>query len=916
SSSTGLTGKQAAARFEQQGPNEISTADGVHPFKIFLNQFRDFIVYILLFAVVFSALLQEWADTVIIAIILIANAVIGFFQEYSAEKSLESLKQMHALKSRVRRDGSEQEIEAKQLVPGDVILLQSGDRVPADARLLQTTRLAIEESTLTGESLAVEKDVDAVANDATLGDRICMVYSSTTVTRGRGEAVVTATGRDTEIGRIATLVSETESGMTPLQKKLDRFGKRLGQVIIAICLFVFAALFVRDYSSNGLSLEVMLTFALIAVSLAVAAVPTALPTVVTVALSLGVKRLLHRNALVRRLSSVETLGSCDVICTDKTGTLTANQMTVRKVWTPDGEAEISGTGYEPEGTVRMSSGQTGDRVFRAGLACNNAELDQSDGHTIIKGEPTEGALLVSARKAGVTFNGKRLDELPFDTVRKRMSVLVEEDGQRRLYAKGAADVLIEHCTHIWINGSKQPLTDEHRRNIQNQTHNHADQALRVLAFAMKDLEPEEEFKEAGLTFLGLQSMLDPPREEVPEAIRNARKAGIRVIMITGDHVDTARAIGKMIGITGETLTGREVERLSDAELEKALEHVSGADQSDSRVNANAEISTSTGAGSDNQSDSNSGADAATDDIGNKRGVTIFARVASEHKYRIIQALQRLGHTVAMTGDGVNDAPALHTADIGVAVGSGTDVAREASDFVLLNDSFANITGAIEEGRGIYENIQKSIMLLLSGNFGEVLIIFLAVILGLNLPLTAVMLLWINLITDGAPALAFSVDPYGQHIMRRRPIPQNSPILPVDSLALLGFLGLIGSSIALALFSRHGGDAQNDSALHHTAQTMVFNFVVLYEIFLVYIIRYEYRVSLRANAWMWAAVTFSFVLQGVIMYTPLSVYFEVQPLQPHHLLELAIGCALLPAAYFMWRVSRQAYYKFAGKELSM
>ncbi|MCB1325336.1 MAG: cation-translocating P-type ATPase [Spirochaetales bacterium] len=860
SSPRGLKSDEAQRRLRAEGPNEIPAAQGPGIVSIFINQFRNFIVYILLFAVFFSALIGEYADTVIILIILLANAIIGFFQEYSAEKSLESLRQMNALRTRVWRDGEIVEIPARELVVGDVIALSPGDRVPADGRLLDVTRLAIEESALTGESVPVDKQSAPLKGEDSvpLGDQLCMVFSSSTVTRGRGLALVTATGTQTEIGKIATLVAGAEDEMTPLQVKLDRFGRQLGQVIIGICVFVFAALLFRDYLRLGFSVDLMLEFALVAVSLAVAAVPTALPTVVTVALSIGVKRLLHKKALVRRLSSVETLGSCDVICTDKTGTITANQMTVVRAWSPDGEAKLGGEGYDPTGPVE---GDPGVWLFRAGQVCNNARLHQDDADRwVVRGEPTEGALLVSARKAGIEYEVERLDELPFDTARKRMSVLVRDRDGARIFAKGAVDVLLQHCDRIFENGEARPLTEQDRNHIEEQMHSHAGEALRVLGFAMREA-PDEKLTEGGLVFLGLQSMLDPPRAAVPGAIESARRAGIRVIMITGDHADTARAVGEMVGIAGTALTGQEVATMSDAELEGAL----------------------------------------------KGGASIFARVASEHKYRIVQALQRLGHTVAMTGDGINDAPALKVADIGVAVGSGTEVAREASDFVLLGDSFANITDAIEEGRGIYENIQKSIMLLLSGNFGEVLIIFLAVIAGLNLPLTAVMLLWINLVTDGAPALAFSVDPYGKQIMRRKPTPRETPVLPKNLLWLLGYLGFTGSVIALGLFYFFGGASEEGVRLE-TAQTMVFNFVVLYEICLVYIIRAEYRVGLLANRWMWFAVVLSLLLQVMIMYTDLSIYFEVQALEVEHLLTLGASVLILPLAYVLWRLGQ----RLAGK----
>jgi Ca2+-transporting ATPase len=832
----GLDAEEASNRLKIHGFNELKTAPPVRPLTIFLSQFKNFIIYILLFAVFFSLLIGEYVDTAIILAILIANALIGFYQELSAHRSLEALKKLSTLQATVIRGGKKRTIDARLLVPGDLIYLEAGDKVPADARLLEAVHLKVEESALTGESVPADKNPDPIPGQVPLGDRHNMLFSSTSVATGHALALVTATGMATELGRIAGLIQDAKEEMTPLQRRLDRFGKKLGYVIIAICLIIFILSMTKEYLTGALSWESLTAFAFIAISLAVAAVPTALPAVVTIALSIGVKRLLQKKALVRNLSSVETLGSCDVICTDKTGTLTENQMTVRYAWTLDGEATLSGTGYEPRGEV---AGEVAPLLFRCGLLCNNANLFEEDGGWKISGDPTEGALLTSAAKAGITAAAGRLDEIPFDSERKMMTVLVAEGENAVVYTKGALDSVLNSCTRGLKNGQEVELTGELRTEIERQNALYSSQALRVLAFAVK--RTARVLQEEGLTFVGLQAMIDPPRPDVIDAIRKTRRAGIRVIMITGDYGRTAQAIGQEIGIEGGLLSGEDVERMSEEELANAV----------------------------------------------KGNVNIFSRVAPVHKQRIVDALQKMGCTVAMTGDGVNDAPALKKADIGVAVGSGTEVAKEASDFVLLDDSFTHIVNAIEEGRGIYDNIQKSIMLLLSGNLGEVLIIFLAVIFGLNLPLTAILLLWINMVTDGAPALAYSVDPYGRDIMERPPKPRNEGILPLPRLILLLVLGSLGTAIALVLFHYFGGASASSEELMR-AQTMVFNFVVLYEVILTFVIRVDYHVPFFANPWIWGAALLCLVSQALLMYTPLAVLFKIVPMNLHEIGALAAG----------------------------
>jgi Ca2+-transporting ATPase len=861
-SRAGLSASEAALRLGRDGANRLDTAAPINPLLIFLNQFKSFIIYVLLFAVFFSLLIGEWVDSGIILLILLVNALIGFIQELSAHRSLEALKKLVSLTATVLRDTNWQKVDAQELVVGDLIRIEAGDKIPADARLLETVRLKVDEAMLTGESVPADKHPATISAEVQPGERRNMLFAATAAVTGNGLAVVTATAMNTEIGGISRLIATAKEEMTPLQKRLDRFGKKLGYGIIGICLTIFTVSLAKAWLAGTITLQTFIGFAFVSISLAVAAIPEGLPAIVTISLSIGVKRLLARKALVRRLAAVETLGSCDIICTDKTGTLTENQMTVRQGWTPDGEANLAGLGYAPTGAI---SAPLEPLLFKAGLLCNNATLGEKEGSWRITGDPTEAALLTSAAKAGVQAQGERLDELPFDSERKLMSVLVAAEGGLIMYTKGAPGELLARCTKARLAGVEVELSEELRARIGRQNDLYAAGALRVLALAYRPLAAAEDFAEAGLIFVGLQAMLDPPRPDVIAAIERTRRAGIRVIMITGDYQETARAIGAEVGISGGLCTGVELDALSDAQL---IERLGG--------------------------DTN-----------------IFSRVVPEHKLRIVAALQGMGHTVAMTGDGVNDAPALKKADIGVAVGSGTEVAKEAADFVLLDDSFTHIVNAIEEGRGIYDNIQKSIMLLLSGNLGEVLIIFLAVLFGLNLPLTAIMLLWINMVTDGAPALAFSVDPYGGEIMDRPPKPKGEEILPAGKLAIIGVLGVVGALIGLAIFTVYGGRSTDPVALSH-GQTMVFNFVVIYEVILVFVIRQGYRVPFFTNPWVWGSVALSFLLQALIIYTPLAGVFKVMPLRGLEILVLFSGGLLLWAAagiYYLvlrqWQKPRSA-----------
>ena len=850
----GLSPKEVDKRRRLYGFNRIQHQPPVSAWRVLLHQFTSFIIYLLLFAVLFSFVLKEYTDALVILAILIMNGLIGFIQELKANRSLEALRKMTTITATVIRENKRRRIDGEQLVPGDIVCLESGDKVPADGRLLNATQLEVEESILTGESLAVSKIIAPLPGDLPLADRRNMVFSASSIVSGRGMAVITAIGMGTEVGRISKMIASAKQEQTPLERRLDIFGRKLGVVISGICLLVFCLLLGRSVADGQhLDMKVFIDFSFIVISLAVAAVPTALPAVVTIALSIGTKRLLLKKILVRRLTSVETLGSCDVICSDKTGTLTINRMTVEKGWTMDGEIDL----VHP--LERESFSSTERLLFTIGATCNNAESSGLSSRSERSGTPTECALLASAETIGVVSDWERLSELPFDAKRKCMSVLVRTKNGIFVHTKGAPDHLLQKCSYFQqTDGSKVTLSAKERGVIITAINDFASQSMRIMAFAYREAESNDTLHETGLVFVGLQAMIDPPRRDVSVSIERARAACIRPIMITGDHKETAKSIGEQVGITGSVLTGRELDEMDDDMLLTAVQ---------------------------------------TTDI--------FARVIPHHKLRIVKALQESGHVVAMTGDGVNDAPALKKADIGIAVGSGTDVAKEAADFVVLNDSFANIVDAVEEGRGIYDNIQKSIMLLLSGNLMELLLVFLAVLLGWNLPLTALLLLWINLVTDGAPALAYTVDPYSKDIMRRPPIEKQAPILSGYHLRLLFFLGIAGALIGLFCFEVTGGASVDKGALAR-ARTVAFTYVVLFEMLLVFVIRNSYRVRLFTNPWLWSSVVLSLLLQGGILYTPLHRLFGVVPLTVEELFLLGLSavvfgcCCYIPLSWGWWK----------------
>jgi P-type Ca2+ transporter type 2C len=821
-SKKGLSSHQAEVRLHKYGLNEIKSTHRINPIKIFLQQFTSPLVWILIVALLISIFLKEVPDSIVIGMIVVLNAILGFYQEFRAEKSIEALQRMASPKARVLRDGKDFKIDSKKVVPGDVIII---DKVPADARLVEIHNLQTEEGPLTGESLPVTKNLDVLNQKTPLADRKNMLYSSTTITKGRGEAVVVATGMSTQVGKIAQNIQESDPKVTPLQKKLRELGKYLtiGVVIIAILIFFTGIM-------SGQPASVMI---LTAIALAVAAIPEGLPAVITISLALGVQRMVKKNALVRKLPSVETLGSVNVICTDKTGTLTHNQMTVKKIFANGLVYSLSGAGYEGKGKITTEGKEANldnlTTLLKTGALCNDAKFEAKNK---VLGDPTEAALIIASTKAGLDLpklntTQTRIDEIPFSSERKMMTTLHKgNQGLATSYTKGSPEIILDNCNKILINGKVQRLDRINKREILKHNELFASQALRVLACSYKENTTLKD-AESDMVFLGLQAMIDPPRLEVKDSIKVCNKAGIRVIMITGDQIATAKAIATELGITGRAITGQELDK----------------------INLNEQI----------------------------KDINIFARVNPEHKLHIVKVLKKKGFIVAMTGDGVNDAPALKKADIGVSMGiTGTDVAKEASDMILTDDNFTSIVSAVEEGRGIFDNIRKFVNYLLSSNLGEIAVILFASIYGsfvggAVLPLTAIQILWVNLITDGLPATALSLDPHSPGIMTKQPRPPKESILSRQvtvSVILLG--GLIGvlSFILYLLYAKAGT---------MKVQTMVFTSLVVFEFVRLQCIRSEYGLGILSNKPLIWALLGSLILHLGVLYTPMNVWFKVTPL---------------------------------------
>jgi P-type Ca2+ transporter type 2C len=745
SASSGLSDTDAAERFARFGPNQLREKKGRSPLGQFLDQFKDFIIWVLIGAALVSGFLKEWVDALAIIAIVILNAVLGFIQEYRAEKSLAALKRLSSPSSKVVRDGDYRVVPSSAIVPGDLVELEAGDNVPADSRIVwHTSNFSVQEASLTGESTPVLKTASCLAErDVPLADRGNMVYMGTSVASGKARAIVTGTGMSTELGKIAEMIQEIGHEVTPLQKKLEEFGRW----IVYLCFGLVALVFLLEWIRGGKIIDIFLT----AVSLAVAAIPEGLPAVVTIALALGVQRMVKRHALIRKLPSVETLGCATVICSDKTGTLTRNEMTVQAVYADGRLFRVTGIGYVPQGHFLGPDGPIDPAAYpglmkalECGVLCNSARLvPKDDGTYGIVGDPTEASLLTTAAKAGLLKEIEEkgfplVDELPFDSERKKMSIIRQDGSRFAVYVKGAPDMLLGDCAMLEEGGSARPMTEADRARILQANDGLADQAMRVLAFAARTLDALPEALEAGtvekdLVFLGLMAMIDPPREEVKAAVAECKGAGIRTVMITGDHRNTAVAIGRELGFLAEdsiSLTGEDLDRWTDEELGRDI-----------------------------------------------RRIPVYARVSPEHKLRIVRAWRSRGDVVAMTGDGVNDAPAVKEADIGVAMGiTGTDVTKEVSDMVVTDDNFASIVAAVEEGRGIYDNIKKFVHYLLSCNTGEILTMFIASLVGLPVPLLPIQILWVNLVTDGLPALALGVDPVDPGIMNKPPRDPAEPVV--------------------------------------------------------------------------------------------------------------------------------------------
>ncbi|MEQ2129894.1 calcium-translocating P-type ATPase, SERCA-type [Caldanaerobacter subterraneus KAk] len=840
----GLTSQEAQKRLLKYGPNVLEEGRRVSPIQIFLNQFQDFMVMVLLAATLISALMGELADALTITVIVILNAILGFVQEYKTEKSLEALKKLAAPSAKVLRDGEEKEVEASQIVIDDVILLGAGDKVPADALLIEAHNLEVDESILTGESVPVHKEAPLNLNRTAVESRN-MVYMGTVVTKGKGKAVVTATGMQTEMGKIAGMMKEIEGEETPLQKRLNKLGK----VLVVLALFICGAVTVMGIIRG----EPIYYMFLSGVSLAVAAIPEGLPAVVTISLAIGVQRMLKRNALIRKLPAVETLGCTNVICTDKTGTLTENKMTVTKVFCDEEVFDVRGKENEELIKKKNISRSALRKMLEIGALCNNVKVKKESikiGREVLEedkyiGDPTEAAIFSFSLKSGISQDFlnkiKRIEEIPFDSERKRMTVIVEIDGEKYAYTKGAPDVILELCSFKYVNGKEVPLTPFDKKRALDVNESFGKEALRVLAFAYKKLPPKSpiiaEFVERDLVFVGLEGMIDPPRKEAYDAVLKCKMAGIKPVMITGDHKVTATAIAKELNILVEgekVITGKDLDEMTDKELEKTCTNVS-----------------------------------------------VYARVTPKHKYRIVRALKNRGFTVAMTGDGVNDAPALKEADIGIAMGKGgTEVAKEASSMILLDDNFATIVAAVEEGRIIYDNIRKFIRFLLSCNFGEVLTMFFAAIMSLKLPLVPIQILMVNLVTDGLPALALGLDPPEKDIMRMKPRDANESVFSRGLGLRIFIVGvLIGiSTIGAYVFALGYAGLEK-------ARTIAFATLVTVEMIHAFECRSErhliFELGFFTNPYLVLAVLSSFLIfLSTVYIKPLGVIFKTVPLDAY------------------------------------
>lgn len=871
----GLSDNEARTRLDHYGMNELTSEKSKPAWRKFLAEFKDILVILLLIATAISAGLWVYEresnlpyEAIAIFTVVMLNAIMGYVQEARAEEAVAALGRMSAAQAKIIRDGTRRSLAATQLVPGDIILIEEGDSIPADARLIQTTALQTAEAALTGESLPITKQTRTIAEAVPLGDRDNMVFSGTVVTYGHGRAVVTATGMRTQMGLIAGMLKEAPAETTPLQRELARVGRLLGLIVVIIAIVMIATIvFVEHVSRFAAFFDVLI----LGVALAVAAVPEGLPAVVTAVLSLGVQRMARRNAIVRHLAAVETLGSANVIASDKTGTLTRNEMTVRIVVTATGRVSFDGTGYAPVGDVHREGGGVVDgslrhelvRALAAGDRANNAILQERDGRWTVQGDPTEGALIVAARKAGLEATVldarlARIGEVPFSSERKLMSTVhtdAEREDRLLVFTKGAPDILLAKCSQELVGETFRSLIELRRAEILRANEELASAALRTIGVALRVLPKDalrndvDENVEQELVFLGLIGMIDPPREEAKASVARAKSAGIRPLLITGDHPKTASVIAKELGLVQDdkVITGGELERLSETALDDTVKQIS-----------------------------------------------VYARVSPEHKLKIVKALQRDAWVVAMTGDGVNDAPALKTADIGIAMGlTGTDVSREAADMVLADDNYASIIAAVEEGRAIFSNIRKFLRYLLASNTGEVFTMFFGVVFGnaiglkaensvVVLPLLATQLLWINLVTDGAPALALGVDPPDEDVMQQPPRSRKESIITGRMWFSILFVGIVFAAGTLLILdaSLPGGFIEGHGNMRY-AQTMTFNTMVWFSIFHVFNARSDERsafVGLFTNKWLWGSILLAITLQAAVIYIPfLQQAFSTVPL---------------------------------------
>ncbi|OLS42047.1 calcium-translocating P-type ATPase, SERCA-type [Bacillus sp. MRMR6] len=859
--SSGLSPETVMKRIEQHGYNELDEGEKQSALLLFFSQFKDFMVLVLLAATLISGLLGEYIDAIAIIAIVIINGFLGFFQERKAEKSLQALKELSAPQVSVLRGEQWIKIPSKEIVPGDIIKFMNGDRIGADVRVIESRSLEIEESALTGESVPVSKHTDCLntANPG-IGDMENIAFMGTMVTRGSGVGVVIATGMKTTMGQIADLLQKAQTQETPLQRRLEQLGKILITVALLLTVLVVVVGVLQGHD--------LYTMFLAGVSLAVAAIPEGLPAIVTVALSLGVQKMIKKNAIVRKLPAVETLGCASVICSDKTGTMTQNKMTVTHLWSGGNTWTVEGVGYQPTGAFYRNDQVVQPREEKAlqqmlifGMICNHSDVVAKDDDYILDGDPTEGALLVSAMKAGLN-RPNLLDEFtiirefPFDSTRKMMSMHVKDKhGRHFIVTKGAPDVILGKSESILWDGKTQYLGKEVQNKVQDVINGLASKALRTIAIAFKPVQSNtiilsEQEAEAKLTFIGVQGMIDPPRPEVKDAVKECKDAGIKTVMITGDHVITAKAIAAQLGILtkkSKVLDGNALSAMTVDELEEVVEDVS-----------------------------------------------VFARVSPEHKLKIVKALQNKGHIVAMTGDGVNDAPAIKAADIGVAMGiSGTDVAKEASSLVLLDDNFATIKAAIKEGRNIYENIRKFVRYLLASNVGEILVMLFAMLLALPLPLVPIQILWVNLVTDGLPAMALGLDRPEEDVMKRKPRSPNEGVFARGlgwKVVSRGFL--IGVVTLIAFMVVYDKTADN---LQY-AQTIAFATLVMAQLIHVFDCRSEKSVLSRnpfGNPYLvWAVISSLVLMLVVIYYPPLQPIFHTLPVLAKDWL-LIIGLSSIP-----------------------